>query len=54
MGVDDGAGGFSAEDLGLLRGVEACAEVSARTKGLVHIGSRVLVGKGGWFTCQCS
>lgn len=32
VGVHDGAGGFFAEDLGLLRGVEACAEVSAMTK----------------------
>lgn len=29
VGVDDGAGGFFAEDLGLWRGVKACAEVSA-------------------------
>lgn len=32
VGIDDGAGGFFAEDLGFGRGVEACAEVSAMMK----------------------
>ena len=37
VGVDAGAGGFFAEDFGLLRGVEACAEVAARSEGLVYM-----------------
>lgn len=45
VGVDDGAGGFFAEDFGLLRGVEACAEVAARFGGVsVCGGRRGLVG----------
>ena len=34
VGVDDGAGGFFAEDFGFWRGVEAGAEVAARIGGV--------------------
>lgn len=54
MGVDDGAGGFFAEDLGLLRRVEAGAEVAAMVVGSVCGGSGDRWGRWGGFTCRCS
>ena len=57
MGVDNGAGGFFAEDLGLWGGVEACAEVSAVVGRSVYWGEWGLNGdaeRGGGFTCRCS
>lgn len=46
VGIDDGAGGFSAEDLGFGRGVEACAEVSTMYDGSGSVYGGPGVGKG--------
>lgn len=58
VGIDDGAGGFFAQDLGFGRGVETCAEVSAVMidDGSVCGGAEAAFRgvKGGWLTCRCS
>ena len=59
VGVDDGAGGLFAEDLGFGRGVEAGAEVAAvvRAQSVCWRNGVIVMGKGkgdGWLTCRCS